>query len=285
MKNWKLWILVVLGVLRVPSALAQEAQDPVVNEMQKLNWTSGPAVFPLSGKASIKLPESASAVSGADSDQFLKLTGNLPTPGTTIIVGGNWWATFDYEDSGYIKDDDKIDADALLKQIQASDGPANEERRRLGMPELHTDGWYAPPRYDPQTHNLEWGIRLHASDDPQPVINYTVRMLGRSGYERAVLVSTPDTLDQDVGEFRAMLADFDFNAGQKYREFKPGDHVAEFGLAALVAGGAAAAATKTGFWKVLAGALAAGWKLVIAAVVALFVGIGNLFRGKKNDAS
>jgi uncharacterized membrane-anchored protein len=117
------------------------------------------------------------------------------------------------------------------------------------------------------------------------VINYTVRLLGRTGYERVVVVSSPATLERDIAEFRALLSGFDFNPGEKYSEFRAGDRVAEFGLAALVAGGAAAVATKTGFWKVLAGFLVAGWKIVAGLAVVAIAGIGKLLKGKKDTAS
>ena len=57
--------------------------------------------------------------------------------------------------------------------------------------------------------------------------------------------------------------------------------MAEFGLGALVLGGAAAAAVKAGWFKGLLVALAAGWKLVAAAAVAVFASIGKLFKRNK----
>jgi uncharacterized membrane-anchored protein len=84
-----------------------------------------------------------------------------------------------------------------------------------------------------------------------------------------------------VQDLHDVLAGFDFNAGESYGEFRPGDHVAEFGLGALVLGGAAAAAVKAGWFKGLLAALAAGWKLVAAAVAAVFAGIGKLFKRKQ----
>jgi len=68
---------------------------------------------------------------------------------------------------------------------------------------------------------------------------------------QVVLVSSPETLDQSVGSLKKALGGYDFTRGEKYAEFRPGDHVAEFGLAALIAGGAAAVATKKGFWRFL----------------------------------
>ena len=110
-----------------------------------------------------------------------------------------------------------------------------------------------------------------------------MRLLGRTGYENVVLVTSPETLDADVKSLKATLKSFDFNAGEKYSEFKPGDHIAEFGLGALVVGGTAAAMVKSGFWKTLVAALAAGWKLVLGVGVALLAGIGKLF-GRKNNS-
>jgi hypothetical protein len=48
----------------------------------------------------------------------------------------------------------------------------------------------------------------------------------------------------------------------------------------LVTGGAAAIAVKTGLWKVIVGALAAGWKFIAAGAVALFGAISRRFKRK-----
>jgi uncharacterized membrane-anchored protein len=49
----------------------------------------------------------------------------LTSGSTNILVApdNSWWATFDFDPSGYVKDDEKIDADALLKQLKESDAP------------------------------------------------------------------------------------------------------------------------------------------------------------------
>jgi uncharacterized membrane-anchored protein len=123
---------------------------------------------------------------------------------------------------------------------------------------------------------------LKVRSNNESIINYTVRILGRSGYESAILVSDPEQLEGDVRAFKAALQGFNFNSGERYSEFKPGDRVAEFGLAALVAGGAAAIATKTGFWKGIAVFFAAFWKLILGVGVAALTGIGKLFKRDKD---
>ncbi len=68
-----------------------------------------------------------------------------------------------------------------------------------------------------------------------------------------------------------------FNSGETYAEWKPGDKVAEYGLAGLIVGGAAAAAVKTGLFKGL-------WKILLVGGAAILAGARKLFGGKKSDA-
>ena len=262
-------------------AAAEQSEDDVRAEMHKLPWQAGPATGDAGTHAKLAIPEGANLLPESSGSRFLELTGNLPEPGDTILVRGDWWATLSFEESGYVKDDEKLDADALLASMRSNEEQSNKERKKRGMAELTNEGWIVPPHYDPKTRFLEWGVKLRSSDSPRPVVNYTMRLLSRRGYETVVLVTSPDTLDRDVQDLHNVLTGFNFNAGETYGEFRPGDHVAEFGLGALVLGGAAAAAVKAGWFKGLLVALAAGWKLVAAAAVAVFASIGKLFKRNK----
>ena len=281
MKKVMHWLMAAILAGCVPVGLVRAAsEEDMLKQIQALGWQKGPAKSALGTRANIAIAAHTAILGEADSSKFLELTGNLPSPETNILSSDTWWATFEFDPVGYVKDDEKIDADALLKQIKDGDGPGNEERRKRGLAELTTDGWHIPPHYDAASKHLEWALKLHASDNPAPVINYTVRLLGRTGYERVTLVSSPEHLDDDVKTFKATLGGFDFNAGEKYSEFKQGDRVAEFGLAALVAGGAAAVIAKTGFWKVILATLAASWKLIMVGGIAVLATLGKVF--KKN---
>jgi uncharacterized membrane-anchored protein len=259
---------------------APSEQDPSA-ALRALDWHVGPRVEQVVGKATLKTADADTLfLDESNSTQFLKLTGNLPEPGNNIVYStSGWWADFSFSPIGYVKDDEKIDADDILKTLKSSDGPSNKERKRLGLPPLHTEGWYVPPHYDPQTKRLEWGVKL--SSEGRPILNYTIRLLGRTGVMNATLVSSPETLDKDVASFKQVLQGFDFNAGERYAEFKDGDHLAEYGLAALVVGGATAVATKKGFWAVIGGFLATAWKLIAGVVIAAFAGLKSLFRKKE----
>lgn len=277
--NWRATACALAAALAATMALSAHAADEDIGaEMRKLPWQEGPATGDVGTRSKIQIPEGARLLPESSGSRFLELTGNLPEPGDTVLVHNHWWATLSFSDSGYVKDDEKLDPDALLKALRENDEASNKERTKRGMATLTNEGWIVPPHYDPSTKFLEYGLRLRASDSPQPVVNYTMRLLSRRGYETVILVTSPETMDADVKDLRAMLTSgFQFNAGETYGEFKPGDHVAEFGLGALVLGGAAAAAVKAGWFKGLIALLAAGWKVVVAGVVAVGAGIKRLF--------
>jgi len=261
----------LLAALLAPG-LAQAQRDPAVimAELRKLDWQRGPGEGAIGPRAKIKIPPDYTFLDDKNTRRFLELMGNPPRDNHYMIAPASldWFAVFSFEAMGYVKDDEKIDADALLDSLKKSDESGNEERKRLGMEPIYTDGWQVPPHYDAATKRLEWGMRLRDGRGGLHV-NYTSRLLGRSGVMSAVLVSSPQTLNEDMKAFNGTLAGYEFAAGEKYAEFKSGDKIAEYGLGALVLGGAAAAAAKAGwfkflgkFWIVIVAALAGAWGLV-----------------------
>lgn len=269
MKNPILAALALISLTLSPLALAQ-AEDEGSSPIASLPWHVGPAQERVGAEATLKTGEDLAFLDEANSRRFLELTGNIPQDDLYIVASQkeDWWATFAFDPMGFVKDDEKIDADELLASLKSSDEDSNRERKRLGIPALYTDGWAVPPHYDAGSKRLEWGLRLRT--EGQPVVNYTVRILGRKGVMNATLVADPETLQADVKSFKASLAGFEFNSGQRYAEFREGDRVAEYGLAALVVGGATAVAAKTGL-------LAKFWKLIVVGFVALGGVIKRLF--------
>ncbi|HEY4373091.1 MAG TPA: DUF2167 domain-containing protein [Burkholderiales bacterium] len=288
-QSWGRALLALLFVLPA-IALAQpadpsgadRAEQRMLAELKKLQWQEGPTEGRIGTQASIKVPKDYVFLDEKNTRRFLEINGNPPADHHYMIAPRSlsWFAVFSFEESGYVKDDEKIDADSLLKSLKESDGPSNEQRKRLGMGSLYTVGWEVPPHYDNSTRRLEWGMRLRA-DDNTPVINYTSRLLGRKGVMSAILVSSPQTLAADTRAFQTALRDFDYVPGEKYSEYKSGDKIAEYGLAALILGGAAAVATKKGFWAVIGGFFAAFWKLLAGVAAAGFAGLRSMFRKKE----
>ena len=245
------------------------------NPFANLNWTPGPAVAKLGDVAEIKVPEGYQFLGATDTQKLLEAMKN-PTSGnelgfvTSTAEGSDWFAVFEIDDIGYIKDDDKgeLDPDAMLEAIKQGSYRSNSERANRGWPTLNITGWEKPPAYNTETNNLEWAIR--AESEGQPLVNYNTRLLGRSGVMEVALVVDPQGLPAALPEFKNIIAAFGFTTGHKYAEFRSGDKMAEYGLAALVTGGAAAMALKTGLFQKL-------WKFIVAGVVVLAAGIKRLF--------
>jgi uncharacterized membrane-anchored protein len=264
-------------------ALAQGGKEA---ELKKLAWQEGPVEGRIGDKALIKVPNGHVFLDERNTSRFLELNGNPPRDGHYLYAPSSleWFAVFAFDATGYVKDDEKIDAEQLLQTLKKSDGPENEERKRLGLEALYTEGWQVAPHYDAETRRLEWGMRLRTASG-RYVVNYSSRVLGRSGVMRAILVSDPDTLEADTQQFKTALKDFSYMQGERYAEFKAGDKVAAYGLGALIVGGAAAVATKKGFWGALVAFLAASWKLLAGLAVGAVAWLGSLFRRKNNTGT
>lgn len=257
------------------SAATAPAEQDLGRQISALGWLKPGSTGSVGGKAEFKASDKYSFLSAADTDKFLQLNGN-PPPGDSYTIAptqGSWFGILSFADEGYIKDDEQIDAEALLKQLKEQNVASNERKRQQGYPTMTLDGWAIPPRYDSASKRLEWGTRFISDADKQPVVNVSTRILGRSGYTSAVLVTSPATLEADLADFKSALKDFDYVSGEKYSEWKQGDKVAAIGLGALVVGGAAAVASSKGGLKGILLAVAAG-------AAALWAGVKKLF-GRK----
>lgn len=287
LKKLAVVFFVLTSTVAIHAQDKDQQTDPVSQKLAALHWEQGGsgAKGSIGSIASLAIPGDHGFLGDSDTSKFLQLAGNPPRKNHYLIAPKtlSWFAVFNFDESGYVKDDEKINASELLASIKSSDEPGNKERKRLGLPAIYTEGWAVEPHYESGTKRLEWGLKLR-DEGGQHVVNYTTRLLGRTGVMEATLVSDPESLTTDVAEFRKVLTGFEYNGGYRYSEFKQGDKVAAYGLAALVLGGAAAVATKKGFWAVLGGFFAAGWKFIVAAVVAMGAGIGKLFkRGKTTE--
>jgi len=238
-----------------------ETQNPI-------EWQSGPLTGALGTVAEVQVPEGYVFAEAKEARRLLEMMGN-PTSGSELgvimpKVGDDeepWFVFFEFEPVGYVKDDEKesLDAAALLSSIKEGNAAANKERKERGWTTLDITGWEVPPFYNAQTNNLEWAIR--GESEGHGVVNYSTRLLGRKGVMRVDLVLSPEQLAPVKAAYASLLPNFSFKSGEKYAEYRAGDKIAAYGLAALVAGGAGALAVKTGL-------LAKLWKLIVAGVVA-----------------
>jgi len=266
-------VSVCLMLVCGPVAAEEEA-----NPFAELEWIVGPADVEVGKQATLVVPEGFMYLHPKDTSKFQELIENPSNDRESMIAPDDlrWFGLFQFEDIGYVKDDEKIDADAVLESVREGTEQGNEERKKRGWAELHVTGWRFAPRYDPETKRLEWAIA--AESEGEPVINFNTRLLGRKGVTSATLVAGPDTLDADVADFKGVLEGYQYVSGEKYADVQEGDHMAEYGLAALIAGGGAAVAAKSGLLKGL-------WKFIAVAAAGAAVWARKLFgRKKQQDA-
>ena len=98
-----------------------------------------------------------------------------------------------------------------------------------------------------------------------------------------ILVSDPHNLEADIKQFHTALRGYDFVSGERYAEFRQGDHIAEYGLAALIVGGAAAAAASSGAMKGLGKFLGLGSNCIVCRHRRLLQAIGLAAHPPKDE--
>lgn len=276
--------IVVTTLALVLLSLPAAGQDEV--EIEPSPWIDGPATVTLGDDvATVKLPAGYRFADGETTRMLMEAMGNPSSNQEAGLIAPadenrNWFIIFEYDPVGYVEDDDKaeIDAAALLETISEATENANEYRRQAGHGELHVTGWYEQPNYDDASHNLQWALEA-VDDQGGQIVNYNVRLLGRSGYMSVTLVTEPHLLTQDKPEVETVLANFGYVEGNRYGDFMSGDKLAGYGLTALIAGGAGAAAAKLGLFAVLGKFLAKAWKLVVVGIVALGAALKRIFGG------
>jgi uncharacterized membrane-anchored protein len=233
---------------------------------------TGPATAKLEGIAQVAVPEGYVFLDGGQTRAMMRRSGQ-PVSGEELGLlahtNEHWSVFFEFDDIGYVKDADKekLDAAKLLDQIKKGNEAGNKERVKNGAPPIEVIGWDKEPSYDPATQNLEWCIRGRV--EGEDILNYNTRLLGRKGVMEVVLVVDPKDLAETLPKFRQIIAGHQFQTGESYAEYHPGDKIAKYGLGALVLGGAAVGAAKLGLFAWLAVFFKKAGKLLIVGVVAV----------------
>lgn len=285
MRNHQRHFLTLLGLLLIASSLC--AQD--AKQKKEVDVLYGPATAKLGVIAQIELPAGFAFLDGKTTRALMKASGE-PTSGREQgfirPTNAQWSVIFEFNDVGYVKDDDKdkLNAAKLLKSYQDGTAEQNKEREAVGRPPMIIVGWEQEPRYDPVTHNLTWAIR--ATSGGEPFLNYNTRLLGRKGVMEVVLICDPNDLPTTLPTFQGLLANHKFMTGESYAEYRAGDKIAKYGLGALVLGGAAVGAAKLGMLAWVLPLLKKIWVFIVAAVVAaanFFKRLFNRVTGKKDE--
>jgi uncharacterized membrane-anchored protein len=284
------------GTKQIP----QEQLDSMLKAMKeseeiasKLKFQDGEVKLK-DGLATLKLPASFHYLDPDQTDTVLvKLWGNPPRQEKTLGMlfpaeislsdPESWGVVITYDEDGYVKDDEaaNINYNDLLKEMQDGTRESSQERIKQGYEAIELIGWAAPPHYDKAAHKLYWAKELSFGGESEHTLNYDIRALGRRGVLSLNAVASMDQLQAIEKDMREVLSFVEFNEGHRYGDYVAGvDNVAAYGIGALIAGGVLA---KVGFFKLLLGALIAGKKFVIVALVALGAFLKKLFSGRRKE--
>lgn len=243
--------------------------------------------------ATLSLPESFRYLPPDDSERVLvQAWGNPPGDKTLGMIfptnvspvsQDGWGVVITYQEDGHVKDDDadSIKYDDLLKDMKEATASFNEERKKQGYGAMTLVGWAENPSYDKSTHKFYWAKELATDSATQHSLNYNIRVLGRNGVLVLNAVAGMNQIAEIKREMQNVVAFSDFTPGNRYADFdSKTDKVAEYGLAALVAGGVAA---KLGFFGKIFALLLAFKKILLIGLAAFGGAIYKFFGGKKKE--
>jgi uncharacterized membrane-anchored protein len=274
-----------------PQQSAQQADDNRYAAFLQHEAKIGPAHVALRDEAVIDLPEGYAFLPEKPAADFMKRIGNTTSDNFRGIVlpqkQSNWFIFVEYNGSGYIKDDDakNWNIDTMLDDIRRSTAEGNEERKIRGAPELEILGWVEKPHYEAATHRLIWSVSAREKDAKNAsnnIINYRTLVLGRQGYTAMIMVTDLSTIEAQKPIAKLLLSRLSFNNGKRYTDFNAStDHVAEYGLVALIGG---VVAHKLGFFALMAAFAAKFVKGIALAVVAGLATVRRFFFRSKPAA-
>ena len=271
------------------SNTASSGQSETEKFLASLKFQTGKINLP-NGIATVDLPTNFRYLSPEDSEKLLvQGWGNPPGNNTLGMIiptetnplsDSGWGVVITYSEDGHVKDEDadKIDYASLLKTMKEESEEANKERVKQGYGAMHLVGWAETPSYDKTARKLIWAKEYASDKQGENSLNYNIRVLGRKGVLVLNAVAGMKQISQIKNEMPYILSVTEFTQGNRYADFdSKTDHMAEYGLAALVAGGVAA---KMGFFAKIGVFLLAFKKFIIIGLVALGALLRNIFKGK-----
>ncbi len=284
-----------LAVLMWPSFALADDQQPSAGEIAWQAATkvaiTGPSDMPLGDQAVLHIPTAMAFIPKAEAATLMKAWGNSTNDQFYgLVVPRNseeyWVMTIDHTAEGYVKDDEakSWNADELLQSLKDGTEEQNKERVKIGVPALDIVGWIEKPNYDSSSHRLVWSMKAvdrGSAIDAPATVNYNTYALGRDGYFQINLLTSDATIEKEKPYARAVLAALEYKPGKRYEDFNVStDHIAEYGLAALVGG---VVAKKLGLLALAGVFILKFAKIILVSLAVVGGGVVKFFRGKRSD--
>lgn len=195
-----------------------------------------------------------------------------------VLTEDSYAFVVQYDEIGYVKDDDAddIDYDDLLKELREGETEENAQRVEAGYDPVYLLGWAEKPYYDKQHKVLHWAKELKFGDSTDVnTLNYNIRVLGRKGVLILNAVAGMPQLPLVKEHLKDVTDIVAFNDGYRYDQFDSKvDDVAAWTIGGLVAGKVLA---KAGILALLLKNI----KLVLLAIAGLGGLIWRTITGRK----
>jgi uncharacterized membrane-anchored protein len=272
------------------AALAEMPADVRAKTLEfekSLHPSSGTVSVP-GAHASLELGDKYYFLPAADAKRVLtEGWGNSPDAVSSVLgmvfpkgrsfYDGTWGAVIEFEDTGHVDDKDAADQDydEVLASMKEGEEESNKAAREAGYAGATLVGWAQQPTYDATSKTLIWARNIKFDDTKVNTLNYDVRKLSRTGVLSMNMVDTMDNLTVVHAAAGDLGKTVQLSAGQRYADFNSAtDHMADYGLAGLVAAGAGVAvAKKAGLLGLLLIFLKKGFVVVLAAAAGAFAWI------------
>ncbi len=266
----------------------------ILGKVEALDWIHEPGDYTVAPLArEIQLNSRYRLVVGNDAMAYDRLVNGTTDPDIEAILESRVdrsTAYYLFSETGYVSLDDwdELDADALLASIRQSTDKTNAARREVGIPEMHVTGWRMAPTLDREQSAVYWVIE--AQTEGQTFLNATAVKLGRYGYEMIIWAVDPQTYVGSRDELIGLADNITFRPGHGFADYEPGDALAGFGIASLVAVTAGAATGKSqGFLTtvktVLLFALKKAWLGILLSVAAVGAILRRLYSKSRRQNS
>lgn len=284
MRHYYLLFLLALPSFLFSQDLNQKSIDSLENSFKyehgKITLKNGIATINVPAGFKYLNAEQANRVLGeiwGNPNEDKTSLGFLMPEKQTILNPNGYLFNIEYDEIGYVKDDDadEIDYNELLTELKKDTEAENAERVKNGYPKASLVGWASTPFYDDKRKVLHWAKEIKFGNDSINTLNYNIRILGRKGVLVLNAISPINELSEVKKNIPNVLGIVEFKDDLKYSSFDSSiDKVAEWTIGGLIAGKVLA---KVGFFAMIL----KFWKVIALAVGGFFAAIRKKLFGEK----
>ena len=239
------------------TTLLPQAEAPIIEKLNhqldslenQIKYHTGNIML-AGGKFNLRVPDEFLFIDAAQSRYILEeLWGNLPDPevaGMIVRKGfqpskliNDYSFVIGYSDIGHVsvEKDAELNHTDLLANLKNNMLRSNESRLNMGLNTMAVSGWVMVPYFDHFKKALYWATRITANGTDEEILNYNLRLLGKTGVIKINAVATLDQLSDIKKNLPLIIAQTRFSAEERFEAFKEGtDRESKQNLTSLIAG-------------------------------------------------